>query len=284
MGDVGDALAEYARVVDDAGFDYFGRMEPGRDRDALGAALDAAGLEPHEDAVDWYSFHDGVRPLTGSRYVELFDDVHPCSLDDGLNHRNIRLAGYLAHLGLDDEEIDEIRSAGVEMPFEATWLPISTGQQTCVIDTGATDDHPPLLALWDDEHEPRIKAESLAAWIDDLTGVASRGGLVWRERVKAAGVDRAMFDYGSLTMLDRFVPTKYLIERLQKYRSPGIILRHPPVGSIAGNDNLERRQAEVVAAHLRDVLEIDLPIDYRDGPAEAGRVITIRILAVYPDE
>ena len=282
MGDVGDALADYARVVDAAGFLYFEHMAVGMGRADVIAALEGSGLEPHDDAVDWYAFHNGPKPLAGDRYVELFDGVGPCTLEEALAHREIRLDGYLEHLGLDADEIDDVRRDGIEMPYATTWLPLSIGQETCVIDTGA--DHPPLLSLWDGESEARIRSTRLANWIAELTEAAAAGGLVWRDRVNAAGIDRAMFEFGSLTMLARFVPgLGALPERLRDYRSPRVVLRHPPVGSIPGNEGLELRQAEVVAEHLRKVVGLDLPIEYREGSAEAGRVVTVHIMAGYPD-
>ncbi len=283
MGQVGDALASYAQTVAAAGFDYFGRMRPGRSRSEVERRLTDAGVPLHDDAIDWYSFHDGLQPSHGDPYVELYDFVGICTLDEALAHREVRLAGYLAHLGFDDDEIREIREAGLEMPYEPGWLPIAVGQQTCVIAAETHTADARLLALWDDEQEPRVKAPDLASWIAELTVVAGEDGLSTHETADAVGIQRALFEFGSLTLINRIL---YVLDnlpsRLEEYQSPKVVLLHRPVGSLPGNKALERRQAEAAADYLRDALGIELPIEFRAGMARVGNRVSVDILAGLP--
>ena len=285
MGEVGEALARYASVVDEAGFDYFGQMNRGRDRRAVISALLKSGLRPHEDVIDWYCFHDGVRPQSDDPSVELYGFAGVCALEDALTHRAVRLSGYLTSLGLSDDDVAELDRGGLVMPYESEWMPITVGQETCVVDTSAIGHPPRLLALWDDEQQPREKASSLSEWVRQLTDVALEGGLSWRSPVDSVTIARIAFDHGSLDYTELgYSGSATLVRDLTvDYRSPKVVVQHCPVGSVTDNESLERRQAEEVALYLRETLNIELPIEFRAAEVPAGHKVLVEIRAGLPE-
>lgn len=284
MADVQDALRGYEQAVTAAGFDLFTALRPGRPREEIIDRLRAAGIEPIEDVVDWFSFSDGLRPIApgGPELQGIFDGTSLVSLDDALAERERRLdPGFLAEQ-FGEEQLRELSDANLIVAFETTWLPISRGKETCVIETSPDAERVGrLIALWADELEPRVKAADLATWITSLAAAVPNGGIHLAVAADAAPAGSIVVELGSLEL------TRPRAQRLGRLRDNpflqdcvGIRLMHAPRGSVAANGSLEEQQVDLVEDHLRQAGFAHLRFERVAVEPDTDRHHAIRILGI----
>lgn len=258
MPELHDALAAYERAITGQGFELFDSVRRGRPVAEITERLIEADIDPVDDVVDWFAFTDGRRsaPDNGPHLFGLFSDVDIVSLDDALAERERRLdPDFLIASGFDAEQVRELSQADLLVPFSPSWMPISHGKQTCVIETDRNVARfRQLTALWNDELEPRIMAASAAEWIERLTRAVPSGSIRATPAPTAGGVATAFFAPGTTEM------TKARVRRLQSLvdnpflaRCVGIRLVHAAPGSLRGNSDLELRQTEIVEQMLREI-------------------------------
>lgn len=252
------ALEKYQQAITAQGFDLFGTIRRGRERADVIAQLVEAGVDPVDDVVDWFTFSDGRPSIrAGEQHLfGIFDDLTIVSLDEALAERARRLdPSYQMSQGFDDQQFRELSEADLLVPFLPSWMPISYGKQTCVIET---DRRAPrfrqLIALWNDELNPRIKAASAAGWVEQLTLAVPTGSVGFATAPTAGKVASAIFALGSVELTKpRASRLRLLLDNTFLLDCVGIRVVHAHRGSLPDNAGLEIRQAEFVEQFLREI-------------------------------
>lgn len=153
-------------------------------------------------------------------------------------------------------------------PVSASRFPLTAGEPVKLVDRRSGQ----VLEQWWDEDEPRVIAESLAAWLDQRTAELERGGLdveTLAQRVAGtAPIRLGAFD---------FYPAQFWLRKASVHVSvhgcTRVVVRYLPVGSTPESLDVERTQAELVADLLVGVgvprpaisFQVDDPSDRRAG-------------------
>ena len=161
-------------------------LRPGRPETDVRAALEAFGLTPPAELVDWYGWHDGVdyAAVAGvegeASPIEVFFSVTPLSLDEAAALCRERRAGIRETFGVDPPgpEAD---------PFwRDPWFPILEGGDSLFAvdcDGGAPTETAPVWRVFSHPgpFETGIVADNLAVFVDRMATELRAGSLWWDE-------------------------------------------------------------------------------------------------------
>ena len=123
MGELASLLSELEKRLREFHAPIAETFRPGANPEHVRAALSAAGLEPHDDLVVWWGWHDGAEAVPSgsitSATTSLISPWFMPTLEDAIRLRRDR------HLILRqvDEEYEAVKLGAL---FPQSWLPVAT--------------------------------------------------------------------------------------------------------------------------------------------------------------
>jgi hypothetical protein len=161
-------------------------LRPGRPEADVRAALEALGLTPPAELVQWYGWHDGIDYATAAKVegegssIEVFFSLTPLSLDEAVGLCRERRTGIRELFGVDPPGPE------ADPYWRDPWFPILEGGDS-LFAVDCTGDAPRETApIWrvfshPGPFETGIVADSLSALVERMATEVRAGSLWWDE-------------------------------------------------------------------------------------------------------
>jgi hypothetical protein len=168
MGRIEDLLAKQVEQMGGLGSPVAGCVKPGHPPDETRAAIEAVGLRPTDEVLEWYAWFDGF-DCPGTH--DLFASMEPMTLAEAADR-------YERARRMADEDLPEFRSA----VWRDEWWPLAW-HSNAVLAVNLARDSESYGSVWNFDTHVQIYtlqvAPTLAAFLELLIAETAAGSVVW---------------------------------------------------------------------------------------------------------